>query len=141
MPKPQSAEECLDCLCLASRKAARALTRAYDRRLRPLGMRATQFSLLVLINGYGPVTIGKLAEISATERTTLTRNLALLESAEWVRLDSGEDARERAVSISKKGQAALDRARPLWREAQQAAKDMLGKAGAESLLRLSKQVN
>jgi len=141
MPKSSSSEECLACLCLASRKAARALTRAYDRKLRPAGMRATQFSLLVLINGFGPITIGKLAEVSATERTTLTRNLALLEAAEWVRVQAGEDARERSVSLTNKGAAALERARPLWREAQTQARTLLGEAGAASLLRVSEQVN
>lgn len=141
MPTTSASEECLDCLCLASRKAARALTRAYDRKLRPLGMRATQFSLLVLINGFGPITMGKLAEVSATERTTLTRNLALLESAEWIRVQAGEDARKRSVSLTKKGSAALERARPLWREAQAQAKAMLGEAGTASLLRAGNQVN
>lgn len=134
---PADLKECLDCLCLASRKAARTITRSYDAKLRPLGIRATQLSLLTLILGYEKIGIGKLAEVSATERTTLSRNLALLEAAGLIALIPGDDARERVASLTRKGRAMVEKAIPLWREAQAAASVKLGREGANALRALA----
>jgi len=57
--KPDLAE-CADCLCLASRRARR-ITRTFDRELRPYGLRATQFTVLVMLFLRGDMTIGQLA--------------------------------------------------------------------------------
>jgi DNA-binding MarR family transcriptional regulator len=97
--------ECGDCLCLASRRAARALTRAFDRQLRPLGIRATQFSILTMLLLRGRLTIGELAEFLGLDRTTLTRNLALVDEG-WVDIRPGNDARSRVVAAIQKGRAA-----------------------------------
>jgi DNA-binding MarR family transcriptional regulator len=131
-------EECLDCLCLASRRAARAITRAFDRKLRPVGLRSTQFSLLAVLAGAGPRTIGDLAELLGIERTTLTRNLALLEGRRWVEVRTGDvDARERKVSATAAGRAVVKRALPAWKDAQRAMTAALGEAGATALRDLS----
>jgi DNA-binding MarR family transcriptional regulator len=63
-----------------SRRAARAIARAFDRQLRPHGIRTTQFSLLAILELKGPQSIGSLADAVGADRTTLTRNLALLEN-------------------------------------------------------------
>jgi DNA-binding MarR family transcriptional regulator len=139
MTSEPSVAECLDCLCLASRRASRAITRAYDRELRSTGVRVTQFSLLVLLIQRGSAPIGELAEFLGTERTTLTRNLALLEEAGWVEIRPGEDARARIVSITKKGRAAAFAALPAWRKAQRKALAVIGASGSGALLRLAQR--
>src|SRR5215469_10102342 len=89
-------DECVECLCLASRRAARRITRVYDRELRPHGLRATQFTILVMLSLRGATPIGELAEALGAERTTLTRNLALIEAEAWVKIQlDEEDARSR----------------------------------------------
>jgi DNA-binding MarR family transcriptional regulator len=104
MDTQSNLRECADCLCLASRRAARRITRAFDRELRPHGMRATQFTVLAMLSLRGAMTIGELAEALGAERTTLTRNLALIENASWVRIQPGEtDARARVVTITDHG--------------------------------------
>lgn len=128
--------ECLDCLCLASRKAARTITRTYEAKLRPLGIRATQFSLLTLILGHGKIGVGALAEVSATERTTLSRNLALLETAGLIVLEPGEDARERTIRVTRKGTNLVEKALPVWREAQTATAASIGSDAAQVLRKL-----
>jgi DNA-binding MarR family transcriptional regulator len=125
--------ECSACLCLASRRAARAITRAFDRELRPYGIRATQFSMLVMLILRGSLTIGELAESLGVERTTLTRNLALTEREGWVAIRAGHDARSRIVAPTKKGRAAVTAALPAWRNAQQAASAAIGGVGIDVL--------
>jgi len=125
--------ECSACLCLASRRAARAVTRAFDRELRPYGIRATQFSMLVMLMLRGPLAIGELAESLGVERTTLTRNLALTEREGWVAIRPGDDARSRIVAATKKGRAAVTAALPAWRQAQLAATAAIGDVGIDVL--------
>ncbi len=50
--------------------------------------------------------------------TTLARNLKPLERDGLVEISPGKDRRTRVVRITDKGQQALDRALPLWEEAQ-----------------------
>lgn len=107
-----------ECLCYNLRRAARAATRLYDEALRPSGLRATQFSLLGVLKARGPMKVTDLAEVAVTDRTTLTRNLRLLENERLVRIRPGEDRRVREVSVTTKGDRRLARAYPLWKEAQ-----------------------
>jgi DNA-binding MarR family transcriptional regulator len=132
---------CAGCLCLASRQAARAVTQAYDRTLRPHGIRATQFTILVMLTLRGPTPLGVLAKALVVERTTLTRNLALLGQKGWVATEPGPaDARVRVVSITQAGQELVRRAFPAWRKAQEEISATFGEAGAEALRKLAATV-
>lgn len=125
---------CQHCLCLASRRAARAITRAFDRRLRPLGIRATQFSILVALVLGGPVAIGTLAGWLGIERTTLTRNLDLLESKGWIEVEAAPgDARSRIVAITESGRAMARTVLPVWQDTQESVIAAIGDAGYQSL--------
>jgi DNA-binding MarR family transcriptional regulator len=130
--------DCRACLCLAARRAGRAITRAFDRRLRSHGIRATQFSILVTLIERGPSTIGDLAESLGIERTTLSRNLELIAAQNWVKIKIGsEDARSRSVAITRAGRNAVVAALPAWRAAQNAAVAALSPAGSNALRSLS----
>ncbi|HXH83164.1 MAG TPA: MarR family transcriptional regulator, partial [Candidatus Tectomicrobia bacterium] len=55
-------QECDACACFAVRRAARAITQHYDRRLRPTGLRATQFTLLVVLARADGMPLHRLAD-------------------------------------------------------------------------------
>jgi DNA-binding MarR family transcriptional regulator len=130
--------ECADCLCLASRRAARGITRVFDKQLRPHGIRATQFSLLAVLELKGPQSIGELADFLGADRTTLTRNLALIEDQSLVKIRPGDDARARIVAIIPKGRSTLARAFPTWRKVQSELTASIGSPLADSLRRLAR---
>jgi DNA-binding MarR family transcriptional regulator len=125
------------CLCLAARRAARAITREFDRGLRPHGLRATQFTLLSALALRGATRVGDLAALLGLERTTLTRNLAVVEAEGLVQAVSGSDRRERLYGISAHGRRSLQRAYPTWQKIQQRLTAQLGDATAQSLRQLS----
>jgi DNA-binding MarR family transcriptional regulator len=130
--------DCRNCLCQASRSAARGVTSVFDRHLRPHGLRVTQFTILanLILRGATPVTA--LAEALGMDRTTLTRNLALLEHKGWIETRNDEnDARTHLVSATAKGRAAANDALPAWREAQNTVAAMLGGADVAALRRLA----
>ena len=112
---------CATCHCLAARRRARAITRLFDEKLRPHGLRATQFSVLVGLALGGPRPIGALAEALGLEHTTLTRGAALLERNGWIATDQSTDGRERPLRLTPAGRAKLEEAFPAWREAQDIA--------------------
>jgi len=130
--------ECRECLCLASRRAARGITRAFDRLLRPHGLRITQFTILVMLMLRGPLAIGDLAEKLGIERTTLSRNLARIEALSWVRIRPGRDARSRTVSVTAKGRAVVAASVDAWRKAQKSVSAAIGTAGIDALRVLSR---
>lgn len=106
------------CVCSTIRRAARAITQLYDDILRPSGLRITQFGILGAALAMSPITLTRLANATVTDRTTLTRNLKLLEEQGLIRIELGGDRREREISITPAGADALRKAYPLWQKAQ-----------------------
>lgn len=106
------------CYCLAARRYARAITRFYETKLRPHGLRATQFSILAALALKGPTPVGELADLLGVERTTLTRSAALLARNGWVAVGRSGDARKRPLFLTDAGRAKLEAAMPSWAEAQ-----------------------
>jgi DNA-binding MarR family transcriptional regulator len=117
---------CTNCACFNLRKVTRAVTQLYDEMLRPAGLRATQFSLLVAVRMAGPVGVTRLAEITVMDRTTLTRNLELLQKQGLIEVAVGTDRRSRIVTITAQGNAAIAQAMPFWKKAQLHVVNSLG---------------
>ena len=122
------------CACFKVRKAARAITKLYEEVLRPSGLRATQFSMLMVTRVMGPVTVVKLAQVMVMDRTTLTRNLQILEKRGLIMIKPGEDRREREVNLTAEGMEVLTKAIPLWEEAQERVQKGLGEERLHNLL-------
>ena len=125
------------CACFGLRKAARVVTQMYDEALRPSGLGAAQFNLLVAVALMEAPTITRLAGVLAMDPTTLLRNLAPLARDKLINVDPGDDRRTRIVTLAEAGHAALARALPLWRRAQGRIVQHLG---AERLAGLSERL-
>jgi len=138
MAKPAAVH--LSCMCAGFRRASRALTQHYEAALRPLGLTATQFTLMQALSFAGEISQGKLGEILAIDSTTLTRTLAIMERRGWIASRSGEDRRERLLSLSKAGKAEYKRALPYWEKVQQELRARLGNTRWNELLNLTNQV-
>jgi DNA-binding MarR family transcriptional regulator len=124
-------------LCAAGnlRRTTRALTQLYDDALQPSGLRVTQFSLLVNIGRSEQATIGQLAELLIIDRTTLTRNLRVLEKAGLLETVDGGDQRTHTVRLTAKGERALAKALPLWEQAQARIVSGVGEQKFRALLK------
>jgi DNA-binding MarR family transcriptional regulator len=122
------------CTCFNLRKATRAVTQLYDDFLRPTGLRVTQFSLLTVLREAGKLRITDLAELAVMDRTTLKRNLELLQREGLVRIHAGEDARVREVSLTLAAERKLSAALPYWAKAQAHVTGNLGQTRSDQLL-------
>jgi len=124
------------CACTRVRRAARSLTDLYDDALRPVDLKITQFSVLRTIDRMGLVNISSLAAEMALDRSTLGRNLAVLKRQGLVALSEGDDQRERTVVLTSRARRLLERAIPLWEQAQERVDNLLGKQGVAALFGL-----
>src|SRR5258708_23567567 len=121
MKKKRSSDFEMDewvCACAGLRQAARAVTQLYDRCLRARGTEAPQFALLAMLDRQGRCNQAAMGRRLDLDKTTLSRNLKLLEQKRWIEFSPGSDARERMVALSPAGRRQLAAARPAWREAQ-----------------------
>lgn len=130
--------ETTQCLCLAARRASRTITREFDNALRAHDLRATQFTLLAALHLKGPQSINALAGLLGAERTTVSRNLALVEKRTWVSLHvDPEDARSRIAAITETGRASVHAAMPGWRHVQDKLTATMGETAARGLRRVA----
>ncbi len=124
------------CNCMALRRAARRISRFYDNALAPAGLRATQYSILALLQALEEVSINELAGRLELDRTTTGKNLRPLALAGLIRIaPSIADGRSRTVTLTAKGRAVLRTAVPLWRRAQAAFEAKHGSKVARELRR------
>lgn len=124
-----------NCLLTRTRRISRIITNMYDQALRPYGVNAPQFSLLVLIARLGEASRAEIGRANYQERSTLTRNLALLLTEGWVEeMVSEGGGRSRPLVISQTGRELLVSAAPAWRAAQVKAKQLLGEEGVAAIV-------
>lgn len=126
LTKTDLAEITACCTCTNIRKAARVITQYYDDALRPCGLRATQLPLLVKLALADALPLTGLATDLVMDRTTLTRNLKPLEQQGLITTSEGIDRRIRLIHLTDQGRQALTLAFPLWQQAQEQVKNLLG---------------
>lgn len=121
------------CFAEQLRSANRVITKLYNDQLGSSDIGISQLSLLVRLYYFERISMSKLAEELETDRTTLVRNVQILERSGHVEIVSGKDRRSRLVQLTDKGFAALEEAIPHWLEAQQTLRDALGDSRWDTL--------
>jgi DNA-binding MarR family transcriptional regulator len=128
------------CILTRIRRLSRVVTSIYDQALRPHDINAPQFSMLVLIARLGGATRAGIGRANNQERSTLTRNLQLLQSQRWIEEVPGKNGRGRLIVISKDGQDLLTTAWPAWCSAQAHARRLIGDDGATAITDISDRI-
>ena len=113
------------CFALHARMTARLLSRVYDADLR-----LAQFGLLGAIAHGTTASETALAERLGLERTTLVRNLKLLEEKGWIEPVAG-DGRGVRHRLTEAGREKFESAIPLWEAAQRRIEGKLGEVAPD----------
>jgi DNA-binding MarR family transcriptional regulator len=123
------------CLGMRVSRLHRVVSRVYEQELQTAGLSLPQMEILtVLITAAGPVRQAALAAKLRAERSTVSRNLALMQKRAWVTVaETSPTGRAMSVTITGTGVAAFTRASAAWRRAQTTAAAILG-ADAISVL-------
>lgn len=106
------------CFGHRSRKAARAVTRAFNQRLKPFGLNINQYVLLGVIARGEHRSVAAMAEEVGVEPSALLRNLRLLEDRGLIAGEGGRGRAGRRLAVTEAGVALICESVPAWRQSQ-----------------------
>ncbi|MEL7049629.1 MAG: MarR family winged helix-turn-helix transcriptional regulator, partial [Pseudomonadota bacterium] len=109
------------CLATRVRQLSRIITRVYDDAMRPLGITASQYTLLAQLASRDGITAVEIGQELDIEKSTLSRNLKRLLALDLIIMDPPAGRRGRGLHLTPKGQATLRQAYPIWQDAQSRA--------------------
>jgi DNA-binding MarR family transcriptional regulator len=128
------------CIAGRMRLVNRVITGLYDNAFRPLGVKTSQFNILVVAGRLG---LARPADVCATLRldaSTLSRNVERMRLQGWLEIVASEDARTQSFRLTTEGKRLLERAAPAWKKAQQEAEQLLGEDGMALLGKLAERL-
>src|SRR3954467_3075612 len=92
------------CVAKHLRWSSRIISNFYDQKMQHTGLHANQVTLLTVPYLAGPISINKMAAHVGLDRTTLVRNLKLIEQRGLITIKPGRDLRTRIVTLTPTGQ-------------------------------------
>ena len=129
------------CNCTAIRQAARHMTRFYDTCLAEVGLRGSQYIILLYLSREGATTIGDLAEAMVMDRTTVGHAIKPLERDGLVSIDvDPADRRSRLITLTKDGAKKVEDGYAAWSKAQRVFEASFGETAAENLRKTMAEV-
>jgi len=128
------------CLSANLRRTERLVTRVYDTYLEPVGITAVQLPILASVAALEAPTLRMLTEQLELERSTLSRNLALLRRRGLIELGSSSGPKPGSITLTAKGRTALRRGHAQWLKAHQALIEDLGGKVVNGGLQFLKQL-
>jgi DNA-binding MarR family transcriptional regulator len=116
--------------CLGTRisRLHRVVARRFEQALRAYDLSIPQMEILsyLVLRGV-PARPSELAEALYAERSTISRNLAVLQQRGWVEVAStSATGRSMTIAVTAPGASALAAARTAWADTQQLVRDQLG---------------
>ena len=127
------------CLATRVRQLSRIITRVYDDAMRPLGITASQYTLLAQLASRDGITAVEIGHELDIEKSTLSRNLKRLLALGLIIMDPPAGRRGRGLHLTPKGQTMLRDAYPIWQSAQAHTTSMMGSDSRATLDQLLKQ--
>lgn len=125
------------CYCTNLRRSSNIISDFYDASLKPAGLTVAQYFLLITLSRLKSANITHWAEHVGLERSTMVRNIKLLQNRDFVKLTEGQG---KVYVLSEKGEEVLRLAVPLWQQAQSQIEAILGKCDAEAIYRINEKL-
>jgi len=122
-----------ECIGFRVRMLNRIVTSIYDDALADLGLKASQFNLLVAVANREQARPAELAQILEMDESTVSRNVERMCAKGWFRREEGEDRRSHLIRVTEKGIGLIRRGYPAWQKAQEDVSRRLGPASIADL--------
>ena len=104
----------------------RVVSRVYDEMIRPHGIKFSQMNILTVVTLRGPIQPSEVGLVLSLEKSTLSRNVQLMEDNGWIESQSGESGNSHLLRVTRKGRQLLEKAAPDWQSAQEQVCELLG---------------
>jgi DNA-binding MarR family transcriptional regulator len=127
-----------ECIGFRVRMLNRMITSIYDDALAGVGLKASQFNLLVAAVNREETRPAELAKFLEMDESTLSRNVERMCAKGWLRLEPDDDRRSHLIKVTEKGMALIRKGYPAWQKAQEEVNRRLGSdnvAALKSVLR------
>jgi DNA-binding MarR family transcriptional regulator len=121
------------CISTRVRQLSRIVTRVYDDALRPLGITASQFTLLTQLAQQDGITAVEIGHTLDIEKSTLSRNLKRLLALGLLTMDPPAGRRGRGLHLTPKGESIIKQAYPVWMDAQSKTVTIMGAQSRSTL--------
>ena len=122
-----------ECIVFRVRMLSRIITGIYDDAFSGIGMKVSQFSVLVAVSNREKARPAELAKILQMDESTLSRNVERMCARGWLRLEPDGDGRSHLIAATDKGIALIRKAYPAWQKAQTEVARRLGKENVAAL--------
>jgi DNA-binding MarR family transcriptional regulator len=128
------------CIAMRIKRLNRLITRRYDEALRPHGLTVGQLNLLAVVARMGQATPVELGKFLDLEKSTLSRNLRLLNTQGLLRSVAASTPAGQVIELSAKGESLFIKAMQSWQQVQQRLERALDTDTVAVLDRLSEAV-
>jgi len=125
-----------DCLAMRVRFVNRVITNLYERALKPLDIKISQASILVLLSVRGPSSPAEVGRTLHMEKSTVSRNVGRMQKKGWLQVTGTDDSPLQVIQVTPKGRKLLAACHSGWTKAQDAARQLLGREGVASVHKL-----
>lgn len=125
------------CYCTNLRRSANSISTFYDAQIKETGITISQYYLLINLSRLGNANISHWAEYVGLDRSTMIRNIKILQENELIVQTEGNG---KTFMLSEKGNEAIIKAQPVWQELQKKIEAFLGKEDAEAILRIGNKL-
>ncbi len=128
------------CVAVRLRRLNRVVSHFYDEALRPLGLKVSQFNVLIVAAKLGLARPGQVCDILQLDVSTLSRNVKPLQAHGWLEVVPEDDGRAQPFRLTAQGKRLIEKAIPAWEKAQRQARELLGDEGVALLDKAAKKM-
>jgi DNA-binding MarR family transcriptional regulator len=127
-----------ECIAVQLRVLTRAVTKIYNKALRPHGLTVSQMNILVAVARLGDAKQQNVCRILHLDKSSLSRDVERMRAQGWLERLPGEDGRTGLLRVARSGKTLLQKTFPAWHQAQRQAKALLGEKEIANLGRAVK---
>jgi DNA-binding MarR family transcriptional regulator len=130
-----------ECIAFRVRLLSRVVTNLYNRALQPLGVKANQVTILVLLISSEKFSPGDVGQALHMEKSTVSRNIERMRAKGWIEKQRGDGDSSHFLMVTPEGRDLLMEVHAKWQEAQQQARSLIGTAGVERIAELTRRLH
>jgi len=126
--------------CIGSRlrKLSRIANGYYRKQFLDFDITENQLTILFALKKMGKIEQGKIGQALVLERSTVSRNIKLLEKKDFIIKTTGNRPE---IELSKKGTELVETLIPLWENAMDELIDKIGDEGMQHIKELEKKLS
>jgi len=129
-----------NCVINLVKKIKRNMTRKNDQIMRRFNISSGHFSILTALFYHEGLKASQLAIIFEMEKSTISRELKLLENKKLIRFDLKSKGRGKEICITKKGIDIYKKAHTEWKKIQEKTIDCIGQENYLALLDINSKL-